>query len=71
MKHCYTISLQTQIPGTIPIEGLDIHDEFIDERGEPVEDLLAIPLHDGNLRHAVCIDSRLEELLKQQLINFL
>lgn len=65
------ISLKTWTHGAITIEGLDTHDEFTEERGEPIEDLLTIPLHDSNPHHAVHIGSRLEEPLKWQLINFL
>lgn len=64
------VSLQTRIPSAIPIEGPDTCDEFIEERGEPINNLLTIPLHDDNMQHAVCIGLRLDEPLKQ-LLNFI
>lgn len=65
------VSLQTRTPSAILAEGLDTHDEFIEERGKPAEDLLTVPQHDGNSHLAVHIGSRLDEPLKQQLILFL
>lgn len=45
------VSLQTQAPKAVPVEGLDTCDELTEERGELAEDLLTIPLHDGNSQH--------------------
>lgn len=47
------VSLQTQAPSTIPIEGLDTRDELTEEPSEPIKDLLTIPLHDGNTKHVL------------------
>lgn len=41
------VSLQSRPPSAILIEGLDTRDKLTEEH-EPIEDLLIIPLHDGN-----------------------
>lgn len=48
-KCYYMVSLQAWTFDTILIEGLDTHDEFTKERGEPAKDLVNVPLHDGTL----------------------
>lgn len=63
-KQCYMVSLQAQITSTIPIEGLDTHDELIKEQGKPLEDLLTISLHDGNPEHVIHVGSKLDETLR-------
>lgn len=45
---CYLVSCQAKLPRTFPVEGLDTKDELSEERGEPKEDLLTIPLDDGD-----------------------
>lgn len=47
-KHYYMVSLQARPPGTILVESLVTCDELVKERGHPIEDLIAIPLQDGN-----------------------
>lgn len=40
-----SIKLSHQV---LPVEGLDIRDELFEERGEPVKDLIIVPLGDGD-----------------------
>ena len=59
-RHCYNIALQRSgQPDPCPIDGLDTHDNLTEERGGPMEDLVAIPLNDGNEEHMVKIGSNL------------
>ena len=61
-RHCYNIALQRKGQSNpCPIDGLDTHDDLTEERDEPIEDLVSIPLNDGNEEHVVKIDSNLGE----------
>lgn len=62
------ISLQARVSHTIPVKGLDTHDELIKKQGKPAEDLITIPLHDGNPRHVVCIGSNVMYFARLVLI---
>ena len=42
------------------VDGLDTHDELIEEYEEPVKDLEMIPLNDGNKEHTVLIGLNLD-----------
>ena len=50
---------------------MDTHDDLTEEWGEPIEDLVSIPLNDGNEEHVVKIGSNLGKEVRTQLINFL
>ena len=52
-------------------DGLDARDDLIEERGTPIEDLVPIPLNDGNAEHVAMIGSNLEEEVRTHLIDFL
>ena len=59
-RHCYNIALQGKGQSDpCPIDGLDTRDDLAEERGEPIEDLVSIPLNDGNEEHVVKIGSNL------------
>ena len=71
-RHCYNIALQRSgQPDPCPVDGLDTHDDLTEERGGPIEDLVSIPLNDGNKEHVVKIGSNLGEEVRAQLIDFL
>ena len=71
-RHCYNIALQRNGQSdTCPVDGLDTHDDLTEEWGEPIEDLVSIPLNDGNEEHVVKISSNLGEEVRTRLINFL
>ena len=71
-RHCYNIALQRKGQSDpCPIDGLDTRDDLAEEWGEPIEDLVSIPLNDENEEHVVKIDSNLREEVRTQLINFL
>ena len=71
-RHCYNIALQRNSQSDPrPVDGLDTRDDLAEERGEPIEDLVSIPLNDGNEEHVVKIGSNLREEVQTQLINFL
>ena len=71
-RHCYNIALQrSDQSNPCPVDGLDAHDDLIEERGGPIEDLVSIPLNDGNAEHVVKIGSNLGKEVRTQLINFL
>lgn len=36
-----------------PIEGLNTHDDLVEQQVELIEDLISIPLAEGNLEHMV------------------
>lgn len=55
----------------LPIEGLDTCDDVGEECGEPVDDLIPMPLGDGNKEHVVEIRSNLDKITKQHLVTFL
>lgn len=65
------ISPQARVSHTIPIKGLDTRNEVTKERVEPTEDLVIVPLHDGNPQHVVCIYSKLDKVSRHQLKYFL
>lgn len=50
---------QTKPPNPLPDEGLDVRDKLTKEKGMPVKDLIAIPLHDGDPQHIIQIGSQL------------
>ena len=72
MRHYYNIALQGARPiKPYSVEGLDTRYELVEEEGEPVEDLISIPLVDGNQKHMVQIRSNLDQIIKDQLTFFL
>ena len=71
-RHCYNIALQRNGQSDpCPVDGLDTCDDLAEKWGEPIEDLVSIPLNDGNEEHVVKIGSNLGEEVRIQLINFL
>ena len=71
-KHCYSIALQgSDQSDPCPVDGLDARDDLTEERGTPIEDLVSIPLNDGNAEHVAMIGSNLEEEVRTRLIDFL
>uniref|UniRef100_A0A6I9QPU4 Uncharacterized protein LOC105037583 n=1 Tax=Elaeis guineensis var. tenera TaxID=51953 RepID=A0A6I9QPU4_ELAGV len=51
-RHCYNIALQrSNQADPCPVDGLDTRDDLAEERGRPIEDLIPIPLNDGNTEH--------------------
>ena len=65
MRQCYTISVRdARQPEAYPIDGLDTRDDLMEEHGEPIEDLDAIPLKDGNPRHMMQIGSKLDSKVR-------
>lgn len=73
-RQCYLVACQTkQIKPSngLTVQWLDTKDELTKERVKPVEDLVAIPLHDRDLQHVVKIGSRLDKDTKQCLAIFL
>ena len=71
-QHYYIITLQgANLSDTLLIEGLDTHDKQIEERRELVEDLVSIPLNNGNDGHTVWIGLNLNKIIWNQLIFFL
>ena len=71
-RHCYSIALKRSDRSDLcPIDGLDARDDLTEERGGPIEDLVSIPLNDGNKEHVVKIGSNLGEEVRAQLIDFL
>ena len=52
--YCYNIILRGgKPPKSYPVKGLDTYDELAKEHGTPVEELISIPLADGNSEHTV------------------
>lgn len=49
----YLVARRVKPPNAFLIEGLDIRDELVGEREEPMEDLVTIPLHDANPHHTI------------------
>ena len=73
-KQCYLVAhqaRQTHVHSHIPIDGLDVRDELAEERGKPVEDLMAVPLEDGNPDHFFQIGLELDSSTRQKLVLFL
>ena len=71
-RHCYNIALQRSDQSDLcPVDGLDARDDLAEERGGPIEDLVSIPLNDGNAEHVVKIDSNLGEEVRAHLVDFL
>lgn len=52
-RQCYLVACQAKPPNAFSIEGLDTKDELTKERGKPIEDLVAILLHDGDPQHSL------------------
>ena len=52
------------------MDGLDIRDDLTEEREEPIEDLVAIPLNNKNGDHIMQIGSNSEEEVRKQLVAF-
>lgn len=60
------------MPEAYLIEGLDAPcNDLTEQRGESVEDLISIPLVDGDPKHTVKIRSNLDQVIKVQLTLFL
>ena len=53
------------------MDGLDVRDDLTEERGEPMDDLVTIPLNDGKEDHIIQISSNLREKVREQLVAFL
>ena len=71
-RHCYSVTLQgSDQSDPCLVDGLDARDDLTEERGTPIEDLVPIPLNDGNAEHVVMIGSNLEGEVQMQLIDFL
>ena len=60
---------QAEVQPKLPI-GLDAHDDLIEGRPQPTEDLLDVPL-EKNPGHIVKIDLCLDEVTQSQLIALL
>lgn len=58
-------------PDALLIEGLDTHNDLVEECQELVDDLIPISLEDGNNEHADQIGSNLDDVTKQHLVAFL
>lgn len=69
-KQCYLVACQAKPLNAFPIKGLYTRDELAEETGKSMEDLIVIPLHDGNPQHVVRTGSKLDEAIKQQLVAF-
>ncbi|XP_073106888.1 uncharacterized protein [Elaeis guineensis] len=70
-RRCYNIALQRSDQFDLcPVDGLDAHDDLAEERGGPIEDLVSIPLNDGNAEHVVKIGSNLGEEVQTHLVDF-
>ena len=71
-RHFYHIALQrSDQSDPCPVDGLDACDDLTEERGGPIEDLVPIPLNDGNTEHVALIGSNLGEEVRTRLIDFL
>ena len=71
-RHCYNIALQrSDQSNPCPVDGLDARDDLTEKKGGPIEDLVPIPLNDGNAEHVAMIGSNLGEEVRTHLINFL
>ena len=55
-------------PEDLFIKGLDACDESSNQHGDLVEDLVMVPLEEGNKERSVCIKSYLDEVTKYHLI---
>lgn len=55
----------------LPMEELDVHDELIKQRREPIEDLVSVVLVESNLTRTVRISSLLNKEDHQHLASFL
>lgn len=52
--HCYHIVLwETRAIDAYSVEGMDAHDDLVKWWEKLIEDLISIPLVDGNPKHAV------------------
>ena len=72
VRQYYTIVLQEAKQREMcPMEGLDTRDELAQECGEPIEDLILIPLENENKDHTTQIGSSLDYVSKDQLTSFL
>ena len=71
-RHCYNIALQrSDQSGPCSVDGLDARDDLTEERGDPIEDLVLVPLNDRNAEHVVMIGSNLGEEVRTHLVDFL
>ena len=70
--HCYTIALQGGKQSELcPMDELDVRDDLIEKRGEPIDNLILVSLNDWNENHRVQICSNLKKEVKGQLVTFL
>ena len=58
-------------PDLCSVDELDVRNDLTEERREPMEDLVAISLDDGNTEHIVQIDSGLDGEVQKELVTFL
>lgn len=48
-QQCYMTTLpEVRLSKTSPIKRLEAHDELIDQCGEPIKNLIAVPLRNGS-----------------------
>lgn len=63
--HCNHIVLRgTKIVIAYPVKGMDIHDDLAKQRGKSIEDLISVPLVDGNSKYAIQIGSNQDQVTK-------
>lgn len=70
VRQCNLVTSHAKPLNTFLVEGLEAGDELIEERGEPTEDFVTIPLHNGKPQHIVQIGSKLDKAIKQSLVSF-
>ena len=56
---------------TLPIEGLDMRDELIQQRRELVEGLVRVPLEEAKLTRTIQIGLHLDKATQHRLTSFL
>lgn len=71
-KQCYMETLLgVRPPKALPVKGGDAQDNLNEQHKEPPEDLILVPLEEGNASKVIQVNSHLDEMTRHQLISFL
>ncbi|GAV58312.1 hypothetical protein CFOL_v3_01846 [Cephalotus follicularis] len=71
-RQCYQIAIKEKGKGKVlPIGNVELRGEVESERPQPVEDVLQVPLEEGNAEKVFQVGSQIGEVEKEDLITFL
>ncbi|GAV62815.1 hypothetical protein CFOL_v3_06338 [Cephalotus follicularis] len=71
-RRCYRTAISDKGKGKVlPIANVELRGDVEPERPQPIEDVLQVPIEEGNTERVLQVGSQLGEVEKEELITFL